>query len=147
MDNVTLRQAEPNDSEFAYRVKKAALKEYVEQVYGWDEDEQRRLHQRRFDAQDVRIISVDGDDVGVMALAAAPDCLKVNQIFLLPAHQGKGVGAECMRRTIEQARQSGLPVRLRVLKVNPRALAFYQRLGFVPTGETDTHIQMEAGAR
>jgi len=32
---------------------------------------------------------------------------------------------------------------LRVLKVNSRAIAFYQRLGFKIIGETDTHIQME----
>jgi RimJ/RimL family protein N-acetyltransferase len=36
-----------------------------------------------------------------------------------------------------------LPVRLRVLKVNPRALAFYRRLGFTCTGETETHDLME----
>jgi hypothetical protein len=40
-------------------------------------------------------------------------------------------------------RQLGLPVRLRVMKVNPRALAFYERLGFMRTGETDTHDLME----
>jgi ribosomal protein S18 acetylase RimI-like enzyme len=78
-----------------------------------------------------------------MAVELAPDCLKVNQLFLLPEHQGKEIGRRCMLLIMEEARQLRLPVRLRVMKVNPRALAFYQRLGFVRTGETDTHDLME----
>ncbi len=67
----------------------------------------------------------------------------MNQLFLLPEYQSKGIGRECMLRVIEEARRLGLPVRLRVLKVNPRALAFYERLGFARTGETETHHLME----
>jgi GNAT superfamily N-acetyltransferase len=76
-------------------------------------------------------------------MAVAPDCVHVHQLFLLPEHQGKGIGGECMSLILEEARQLGLPVRLRVLTVNPRALAFYRRLGFTRTGETDTHDLME----
>ena len=143
MDGVTLGQACPEDSEFAYCVKKAAFREYVEKVWGWDEDEQRRLHEQRFASQDFRVINIAGADVGIMAVVVEPNCLKVNQLFLLPEHQAKGVGRECMSRIIDEGRRLGLPVRLRVLKVNPRAAAFYQRLGFVCTGETATHVLME----
>ena len=143
MSSVTLRKAGPNDSEFAYRAKRAAFKEYVEKVWGWDEDEQRQLHEQRFQAQDFRVINLAGIDVGIMAVVVAPDCVKVNQLFLLPEYQGKGIGRRCMLLITEEARQLGLPIRLRVLKANPRALVFYQRLGFTRTGETATHDLME----
>jgi GNAT superfamily N-acetyltransferase len=143
MHNPTLRKAGPSDSAFAYRVKRAALKEYVEKVWGWDEGEQRQLHARRFGKHDFRIVNSGGTDVGIMAVAVAPDCVHVHQLFLLPEHQSKGVGSKCMALILEEARQLGLPVRLRVLKVNPRALTFYQRLGFTRTGETDTHNLLE----
>jgi hypothetical protein len=42
MDNLRLKKATANDSEFAYRTKKAAFRKYVEQVWGWDEEEQRQ---------------------------------------------------------------------------------------------------------
>ncbi len=145
MVNLKLREAAQDDSGFAYRAKRAALREYVEKVWGWDEDEQRRLHEQRFRAQDFRIISLAGTDVGIMAMVVAPDCVKLNQVFVLPEHQGKGIGRECMLLVMEEARQLGLPVRLGVLKVNPRAMAFYRRLGFTQTGETDTHHLMEKG--
>ena len=145
MDDLVLRPAGPNDSEFAYCAKEAAFRPYVEKVWGWDEAEQRRVHEERFAAQDFRVISVAGTDVGIMAAVVAPDCLKVNQLFILPGHQAKGIGSACMRLIMDEARQLGLPVRLRVLKVNPRARAFYERLGFVRTGQTDTHNLMEWG--
>ena len=145
MDSLTLRSAASDDSEFAFRVKEAAFRPYVEKVWGWDEAEQRRVHEERFAAQDFRVISVAGTDVGIMAAVVAPDCLKVNQLFILPGHQAKGIGSACMRLIMDEARQLGLPVRLRVLKVNPRARAFYERLGFVRTGQTDTHNLMEWG--
>jgi GNAT superfamily N-acetyltransferase len=143
MDNLTLRKANPNDSEFAYYVKKSAFKIYVEKAFGWNEEEQRHLHEQRSGSQDFWIINTGGTDVGIMAVDVLPDCVKVNQLFLLPEHQGKGIGRECMLTFMEKGRQLGLPVRLRVLKVNPRALAFYRRLGFTQIGETETHNLME----
>jgi GNAT superfamily N-acetyltransferase len=128
MNHLTLRKAGPNDSEFAYCAKKAALREYVEKVWDWNEEEQRLFHERRFVAQDFRVINLAGTDVGTMAVVVAPDCVKVNGLFLVPEYQGKGIGRRCMLVVMEEARQLGLPVRLQVLKVNPRALAFYERL-------------------
>jgi GNAT superfamily N-acetyltransferase len=143
MNSLTLRKASPHDSEFAYCAKRAAFREYVEKVWGWDEDEQRQLHAQRFGTQDFRVIHVAGTDVGIMAVVVATDCVKLNQLFLLPEHQGQGIGRECMLLIMEEAGRLGLPVRLRVLKINPRALAFFQRLGFWRTGETETHVLME----
>ena len=90
--------------------------------------------------------SLAGTDIGIVAVVVAPDCVKVNQLFLLPEHQGKGIGSKCMSLIMDEGRRMGLPVRLRVLNVNQRALAFYQRLGFVRTGETDAHVLMERGS-
>ena len=143
MDNLTLREAGSEDSAFAYGVKRAAFREYVEQVWGWDEDVQRRFHEEQFAAQDVRVIQATGVDVGIMAMVVMSDCVQLNQLFLLPEYQGKGIGRACLSRVMEEAQRLGLPVRLRVLKVNPRAAAFYRRLGFVRTGATETHELME----
>ena len=143
MENITLRKSTPKDSEFVYIVKKAAFREYVEQVHGWNGDEQRRFHTQRFETQDFRIIHQDSTYVGVMAVVTAKDCVKVNQLFLLPEYQGRGIGETCMRRIMGEARPLGLPVRLSVLKVNPRARTFYQKLGFADVGETEKHDLME----
>jgi len=143
MKSVVLRKATPEDCAFAYHVRKSAFKEYVEQVWDWDEEAQRRVHEERFAKEDFRVISAGGEDVGVMALAVEPDCLRVHQLYVLPEHQGKGFGRECMLLAMDEARRLRRPARLRVMKVNPRARAFYERLGFACVGETDTHDLME----
>lgn len=135
IDGLTLRKATTQDSEFAYCVKKAAFKEYVSQVWGWDETQQRKLHGQRFAVQEFRVISVDGEDVGIVATA-------INSLSC-PRTRGKGIGQECVLRIMDEARRIGLPVLLCVMKVNPRAKAFYLRLGFVQTGTTDTHDLMK----
>jgi ribosomal protein S18 acetylase RimI-like enzyme len=140
---LTLRPATQAHFDFAYAVKRAAFKTYVDLVWGWDDDAQRGFHARRFAAQEFRIIHVDKTDVGYLAVLRTPDYLDVEQLFILPEHQSKGIGRACMLLVMVEARQQGLPVRLQVLKVNPRARAFYTRLGFVRSGETETHTQME----
>ena len=141
----TLRKASQDDKQFAYEVKRAAMREYVERVWGWDEDQQWQLHDSRFCERDFQVIALNGVDVGIMSVAVRPDCVFVNQLYLLPEHQRRGVGQVCMLTVMERARSLDLPVRLQVMKVNPRAVAFYERLGFTATGETATHVQMQAG--
>ena len=144
--SVRLRQATARDSEFAYQVKKTTLGEYVRQVWGWDEDEQRRMHRRRFASQAFQVIVAAGTDAGVLALSYEPDCLRVNQLLVLPEYQGRGVGTTCMRQVLEDAAGRRLPVRLQVLKVNHQAIEFYRRLGFRDAGADEIHIQMERPA-
>ena len=143
MNDQKLRKAITDDSEFAYQTRKVAFQEYVEQSSGWNEEEQRQLHKRRFASQDFYVIQTSGIDVGILAMSRQPDCIKLYQMFLLPEYQNRGIGAVCMSRIIKEATTSKLPIRLQVLKVNNRAAVFYQRLGFKRTGESDTHILME----
>ena len=142
-EELKFRKAQTTDSEFVFAVKKAAFREYVEQIWGWDDIYQRDLHNRRFASQDLRIIQFCGADVGFLSTSNTPDTLNVDQIYLLPEYQGKGIGAACMRRIIDDANQEQKPVTLQVLKINTRATAFYQRLGFTIVNENATHFQMK----
>ena len=48
-----------------------------------------------------------------------------------------------MKRIIDDANLEQKPVTLQVLKINTRATAFYQRLGFIIVDENSTHFQMK----
>ena len=100
--SVSLRTVAAQDSEFAYQVKKTTLAEYVWQLWGWDEAEQRRLHQRRFASQNFQVIVAD---VGILVVSKEPDCLRVNQLLVLPEYQGRGGNALLyteMEKTVRQ---------------------------------------------
>ncbi|MBO0918448.1 GNAT family N-acetyltransferase [Streptomyces laculatispora] len=61
-------------------------------------------------------------------------------VFVRPEARGGGVAEELFRAGMDWAWSLGEPriarVRLYVHENNPRASAFYRRIGFVPTGET-----------
>ena len=143
----TLRPAGQAEHEFVYRVREAAFREYVEQVFGWDDDQQRRQHEVRLTENDFQIITHAGHDVGVISVTLESDCMRVNHLYLLPAHQGRGIGRKCIVRVIEEASRIRIPVRLKAMHVNRRAIAFYERLDFAIAGHTDTHVLMQLAPR
>lgn len=142
-EGLKLRQAQATDSDFVFTVKKAAFREYVEQIWGWDETYQRDLHNRRFASQDIRIIQFCGTNVGFLSTSNTSDTLQVDQLYILPEYQGQGIGAACMRSVISDANLEQKPVTLQVLKINTRATAFYERLDFTIVDENSTHFQMK----
>ena len=70
------------------------------------------------------------------------DEIRLFRVFLLPSVQNRGIGTRLVRDLLDEAAAAGLPLRLRVLRVNP-ARRLYERLGFVLSGETETHFTME----
>jgi GrpB-like predicted nucleotidyltransferase (UPF0157 family)/GNAT superfamily N-acetyltransferase len=140
---VRLRKAKVDDNEFAFQTKKAAMKEYIDQSTGWDEKEQRRLHTGRFNTREFKVVQLSSIDVGITSIDREQDCIKVNQIYILPKYQNKGIGASVMKLIATEAAGLNVPVKLQVLKVNIRAKSFYDRLGFRSTGKSDTHFLME----
>ncbi len=143
MGELSFRKAHASDSEFVFAVKEAAYRKYVEHIWGWDDNYQRERHNREFASQDVCIIQFREIDVGFLITSHTSDTLKVNQIYILPEYQGKGIGSACMTRIVDDAGLEGKSVVLKVLKVNPRSVAFYQRLGFTIVGEDSIYFQME----
>ena len=61
---------------------------------------------------------------------------KLNKLYLLPAHQGRGLGRQMLARVLALAAARGAgEVRLQVNKANLRAQRAYERSGFVRVGE------------
>ena len=143
MEELSVRKAHVIDSEFVFDTKKKAFREYVEQVWGWDESHQRELHNTRFASHDFRIIGFCGTDVGFFATSNTSEMVKLQQLFVLPEYQGRGIGAACMTRIINEANLKHKVVMLQVLKLNTRAIAFYQRMGFVIADDDSRHVRME----
>ncbi|HWL37393.1 MAG TPA: ribosomal protein S18-alanine N-acetyltransferase [Frankiaceae bacterium] len=78
------------------------------------------------------LVATEGDEIVAYAgLAAMPDEAYVQTIAVAPAHQRKGLGAELLRRLMDDAKERGLPrVGLEVRVDNAAAIALYERFGF-----------------
>ena len=142
MEELSIRKANALDSDFAFAVKEAAFRGYVEQGWGWDPTHQRELHNTRFASQDSHVIRFRGNDVGFLSTSATSDSFKVHQLFILPEYQGRGIGSARMTCIVDDAGAEEKAVTLQVLKINPRGITFYRRLGFKIADEDSTHVQM-----
>ena len=142
---VRLRPATPADSDFCFRLHEAAMGGYVAAIWGWDEQVQRDYHERAFSPGSWQIITVDGADVGMLAVEYRPTEVYLGRIEIDPAHQGRGIGGQLVASLIGEARQRGQDLVLDVLTVNPRARALYERLGLAEVsrhGEGSGKVRM-----
>jgi ribosomal protein S18 acetylase RimI-like enzyme len=81
----------------------------------------------------MRVLRVDGAMVGYCshALGERPDEMKLEQLYLLAAHKGQGLGGRMMRHIEDAARAAGRPVLfLTVNKGNADSIAIYRKAGF-----------------
>jgi len=140
--DVHLRPATEADVDFVLHVQREAMRPHAERAYGaWDE----AARLARFDRATVpahEIVEIGGEPVGCQWVRRHPDALELVRLYLLPAFQGRGIGTRLVTELGERARRLGLPLRLRVMRVN-RAQDLYRRLGFQVVRETDTHLYME----
>ncbi len=141
MPAYTLRSATQDDYDFLYRLHVAAMKYLVAQVWGWEDAWQEHFFADHFDPAPARIVVMDGKNVGVIAVEWREIDAFIANIEILPEYQGRGLGAAVIAHVIEEANARDFPVRLQALKINP-ARRLYERLGFVVTGETETHMLM-----
>ena len=87
----------------------------------------------------VRIASDDaGKIVGFVTAGPSDDGLELDDLFVEPAVFRHGVGRALVEDVVRWARGRGV-ARISVTG-NPHALAFYEAVGFVLEGETDTEL-------
>ncbi|MFI6072310.1 GNAT family N-acetyltransferase [Actinoplanes sp. NPDC051343] len=139
---IGLRPAVPADADFCYLVHRAAMKAYIEAVWGWVEADQRALHDRGFDPSRTRIVTVDGEDAGLLIVEDTPEHVYVGRIEIRPEHQGRGAGSHLIGELLRDR-----PVELDVLAVNPRAHALYRRLGFQDVRDDGIRTRMRWSPR
>ena len=133
---VTLRDATSDDAAFALHVTEVCVRSYAEQTYGsWD-------GRADLDPACDKIIRLNGRDIGLIGIDRRPDVWILKKLYLLPAYQRQGIGGYLLYRLIEDAKATGVGLRLTVLEVNP-ARRFYERHGFVLTHVISARQHME----
>jgi ribosomal protein S18 acetylase RimI-like enzyme len=136
--NLTLRHITDADLEFLWQLHNAALREFVEKTWGWDEEWQRSRFENEFDPAKGKIVVIDGDDAGFWWVVEHENEVVLASVRLLPEFQNRGIGTRLINVLIHGSEK---PIRLKVLKVNP-ALNLYERFGFKMVETNETHYTM-----
>ena len=65
---------------------------------------------------------------------------EVGNICIIPEYQGKGIGTQILKYKLEE--NTDMNIEIQYFKQNPVG-RLYERLGFIPSGETEFHYQMK----
>ena len=138
-----LRMATREDTEFVVQTERETMRAYAVATWGaWREAEARKRAVDNLLAGRTQIIERGSVPVGILRVERTAECMNLKQIFIRPEFQRRGIGGELLRRLIDESRAARVPLRLRVLKVNP-AQELYGRLGFTVAGTGPHHVYME----
>lgn len=138
-----LRQAIADDAPLFYGVIDQTMRKFIVTTWGvWNEE--RVQHESYEDSRspNAQVIQVDDISIGVFVVERCPTHIQLEQIYLLPKYQRMGIGTALLSSLISEASQSKIPVRLRVMAVNP-AKSFYERFGFIVIEATTEFFFME----
>jgi ribosomal protein S18 acetylase RimI-like enzyme len=149
MADVALRPATADDAEFFFALHELSLGPYVDQIWGWDDDEQRAYLTAHLILERVRVIVADGVDAGRLDVEDRDEEVFLGLIELAPEYQGRGIGSRLIRDILDGTH--GKRVTLSVLGVNDRAYQLYRRLGFTEVSRDgvapEVRIRMAAEPR
>jgi len=128
--NLEYRLATEQDYYFAFNLKKSAEYGPINAVFGWDEERQKQMHAEEWAVGKPILICIDGIAVGSYKIEINADHIHFCRFFLLPEHQGKGIGSKVLKQLITLAKEKELPCKLSHLQGN-RVGELYARFGFV----------------
>lgn len=141
----TLKNCSYNDIDFIFELKKLCLKWYIQKIYGWDDDIQRvkTANELKRNIDNMKIIQVDGNDVGITTFEKANKEYRVGLIMIHPNYQNKGIATNIISNYINIAKQDRKRIVIKTYKENP-ARKLYERLGFslYETDETHAHLEI-----
>jgi ribosomal protein S18 acetylase RimI-like enzyme len=139
--SIALRSALSDDFEYCRRIYFTEMEWIIEKLH-LNRPSQTATFQQYWDATQVRIITVDGADVGWLQTITQNNEIFLAQLFVDRDFQRRGVGTEVMRRLINEAQACKQAIRLNVVKINP-CVRLYERLGFRVIEEDERKFYMK----
>jgi GNAT superfamily N-acetyltransferase len=136
----SLRPAQVDDFDFCARLYFAGMEDTIRQLK-LDRAAHGADFRRRWEPAEVRIVTLDGTDIGWLQSRVEDGALFLAQLFVDAPLQRHGVGTEVMNGLIAEAVRAHLPVTLGVVKTNP-AKRVYDRLGFRVTHDDERKFYM-----
>ncbi len=140
----SLRRCTPADRAWLWALHELTMREATAALWPWDEVDQRHRFERSLDLAVAQVIVVRSADVGLLWIEDRGLDLFLRRLEIHPSRQGRGLGGAIVADLVGRAHSSSRPLRLRVLRSNPRARALYERCGLRVCDEIDTHWKMSS---
>ncbi|MCA3260523.1 MAG: GNAT family N-acetyltransferase [Telmatospirillum sp.] len=139
-------QAAESDFETLLALRIAALRDSLDRLGRFDPVRTRARFRATFDPTALRLVRVNGELAGSIALSRRADAFEIEHFFICPARQKNGLGSAVLAAILAETDAAGVKVRLGVLKKSD-AVRFYERHGFRRTHseEWDDYFERRPG--
>ena len=139
---VQVVSAEELHREFCYQVKKSAYRDYIEQIWEWDEEREREFHAQDWLSKRPKLITYRNQPIGTIYINEDKDSIEIAQFVISSEYQNRGIGSHILKGILEEADRTGRVVKLKYLRINPVA-SLYSRLEFKVVSSDDLFISVE----
>lgn len=133
---LALAPATEDDFEALFSLRMVAMQDSLQRLGRFDPQRARERLSRAFEPAHTRHILLGGEPVGFVVLLPMADHLVLDQLYIQPQAQRRGVGSWVMAQVLAQADRLAQPVRVMALK-RSEANSFYLRHGFVLQHESE----------
>lgn len=136
---LTFLPVTPADADALVAIRIAAMRDSLERIGRFDPQRARDRFLASFDPALCRFIEAGHSRAGFYTLRPMADHWLLDHLYIVPAHQGKGIGAAVLREIFAAADERRMPVRVGALRGSD-SNRFYERHGFVRTDEAEWDI-------
>lgn len=138
-----LKNCKQTDKNFIYNLKKKSIYDYVNRIWGWNEEYQIKDFGIDFILENFKIIECDNKYIGFVQISEDMSNVNITEIHIIREYQSRGVGGNIIGNIIRQAIKDDKTISIGCFIDNTRAKQLYERLGFKVISITDTHYQMK----
>ncbi|WP_328887562.1 GNAT family N-acetyltransferase [Streptomyces sp. NBC_00316] len=124
-----LHPADPSDLERIAELRAVVMRPDLERLGRYDEHRVRQRLRNVFAPEHTSLVLADGEFAGSVTLRPIESGWWLENFYLSPAVQGRGIGTAVLRTLLERTDAEGADVRLDVLQGSP-ARRLYERHGF-----------------
>ena len=136
---VTFTSTTHSDAESLVQIRVETMRESLGRIGRFDPRRARDRFLSSFDPAFCRFVVVDDVSVGFVMAKPADDHLALEHLYILPEHQGKGIGSAVLSFIFADADSRSIPVKVGALR-DSDSNRFYQRHGFSKIEEAEWDI-------
>jgi len=142
-----MRPATPEDLALAYTITEDAMRGYVEETWGnWDEEEQLQKHRVNFTPETYRMLLVEDEAAGLVAVEEFPSHVWLVKLYLLEKYRSQGIGSQVLQDVQRNAANIGKARHTPGPQSEQARTGTYARHGFQVTEENAESLHMASGA-
>ncbi len=127
------------DADNLVEIRIASMKESLERIGRFDPRRARARFLTSFAPENTKYILLEGSKIGFVVVKFTANEMSLDHLYIQPEHQGKGIGTAVLNAVFAEADLKSLPVTVGALRESA-SNRFYQRHGFVKSGETELDI-------